>query len=157
MEEDQKGLLWCEGCLSGMHRSCVAVDTLPTRRGPWYCHMCRHIYREKGLMDITLDEAILRYLSHGELPKDVRQEDRVRRAANFAELDAAGKVWLRGSQDAPARLIPGLGSRRPVMEHAFKEGVYPSGDRLYEVLKISYFWSGMKADCRALAHTSLAR
>jgi hypothetical protein len=96
-------------------------------------------------------------LSHGELPSEPSQGNRVLRVAKFAELDDAGKVWMKGSASTPSRLIPGIGSRKYVLENAFQEGIYPSGDRLYEVLKINYFWSGLKADCRALANSSLAR
>jgi hypothetical protein len=69
------------------------------------------VYREKGLLDITLDEPVLRFLSHSELPKDDLDVGRVLRAAQFAQMDEGGRVWLKGTAETPARLVPGIGSR----------------------------------------------
>lgn len=65
----------------------MAASYLPQRRGPWHCGPCLSALADKGTQDITLDEKLLRYLSHSEKPPDPREELRVERASKFISMD----------------------------------------------------------------------
>lgn len=156
-ETEAGGLVQCDGCELSFHRRCLAATVVPQRRGPWYCQLCKFKYSEAGLTDLTLDDPLLRYLAIGEVPPDAGVRERVERAAQYVEMDGMGIIWLKATKNMPSRCIPPIGRRERIAKRAFREGVFPSGDRLYEVLRIQYFWTGMRADCRSLAATSLVR
>ena len=65
-------------------------------------------------------------------------------------VDDNGKLWLLGDHTAP-RQVPPLRDRKKIMEQTFKELGYPSGQRLYMVLKGTFAWNGMYADCVEVA------
>jgi hypothetical protein len=62
-------------------------EELPNRRGPWHCHQCRIKFDRMQVRDLTLDEDLLKYLSHDELPRDHIKCARILKASRFMKLD----------------------------------------------------------------------
>jgi hypothetical protein len=87
--------------------------------------------KEKGTIDITLDEPLLRYLSHAERPQDPRDERRVHRASQFIFMDDAGQLWFQEQGQVIQRQVPPIYMRARLIEVVFRQGGYPSGERLY--------------------------
>ena len=44
-----------------------------------------------------------------------------------------------------------------IVEENLRTGAYPSGDRLYGLLRMAFYWPGMLHDCREAAAASLPR
>ena len=68
-EESEGVLLRCGGCGVHLHRRCVGPTWTRLRSGPWHCRKCLHRFMTEGKADVTLDEELMRYLSHGESPE----------------------------------------------------------------------------------------
>ena len=109
------------------------------------------------MRDVMLDEVLLRFLSHSEAPTDPVEYSRVLKASRFMYMDAAGRVWLRGDDDVPPRQIPLLKNRPKIITSSLTTGAYPSGDRLYSMLRQAFYWPGMLLDCREAASAALPR
>ena len=62
-----------------------------------------------------LDESLLRFLSHREVPKDVTEYARVLRASKFLTLAENGKLWVTGLPEGPPREIPLLKNRSKIV------------------------------------------
>jgi hypothetical protein len=71
-------------------------------------------------------------------------------------IDDDNKVWIAAPQGG-FRQIPAFKYRRKILEQAFVRGVYPSGDKLYQVVMQDYYWPGLHVDCCELAHSSIIR
>ena len=120
------------------------------------------------MRDITLDKEVLSYLARGETALPLCKVDRVRvlRWAEFLQLDAQGRLWTMRRQrmakagdpgeEATWTLpeyweyqveVPPIREREGLVERALVELCFPSGDRLYELLRGRFYWSGMYSDC----------
>jgi hypothetical protein len=50
-----------------------------------------------------LDEALLRFLAHREVPIDTKDYQRVLKASRYLAMDADGRVWVTGPAEGPPR------------------------------------------------------
>ena len=53
--------------------------------------------------------------------------------------------------------VPPIKEHERLVEHALVELCYPSGDRLYELLRSHFYWNCMYRDCQCIAYMSLPR
>ena len=118
-----------------------------TRAGPWHCRDCRNRMMMQGVIDVLLDEELLRYLSHREAPAGAEALERVVNASRFFRLDREGRLWVTGAGGGAPRLVPDMVDRTPLLQKLLEELGYPGGDRLYQAAKMQYFWRGMKGEC----------
>lgn len=72
-------------------------------------------------------------------------------------MDAAGKVWVAGTETGSWRLVPLMYQRRKIVAGGLTQLGFPSGERLYAALRGQYWWNGMSADCVEAARASLPR
>lgn len=84
-----------------------------------------------GTRDVTLDEELLRYLSHQERPPSYEALRRVLTAANFLHLDERGVLWVTGEARAPLRRVPRLGEREKLLTRLHATLIFPGTDYLY--------------------------
>ena len=89
------------------------------------------MFREKGLVDVTLDEPLLRYLALGEEPHHPQEARRVIRASEYISMADDGSLWTTAARDSLERQIPPIVARKRIVEVTFKQGAYPSGEKLY--------------------------
>ena len=90
---------------------------------------------KEGERDLTLDEPLLRYLSHAESPGTAEGLRRVVRAASFLSLDRRGRLWVTGPGRGAPRLVPALRERTRLLEEAMRGLAHPGGERLYAALR----------------------
>ena len=67
-EEVPGRFMACGACDLVNHRGCLPAGEVPQRRGSWHCKECLVRLEKEGERDLTLDEPLLRYLSHAESP-----------------------------------------------------------------------------------------
>lgn len=79
--------LQCWGCNRFYHKKCIKATEYPQRRGPWHCKNCKQWFGLIGTRDITLDETLLKYLSHGELSDTTATNARILKTANYVNMD----------------------------------------------------------------------
>jgi hypothetical protein len=68
-----------------------------------------------------------------------------------------GKYGLQARGGGTPREVPLLKNRLKIVEENLRTGAYPSGDRLYGLLRMAFYWPGMLHDCREAAAASLPR
>ena len=97
------------------------------------------------MTDITLDRNVMRWLVLGNLAgtEGVTEEARCARVSAWfvwrgASLHVAGK---------DGRRVPPICERKGLVEEAALQLGLPGGDRLYQLLRTRYYWSGMRRDC----------
>jgi hypothetical protein len=73
-----------------------------------------------GVRDVTLDEELLSFLSHGQRPDFYEEVRRVTEASNFLHLDEKGILWVSGEIEGPPRMIPPIGKRRTLVTEIHK-------------------------------------
>ena len=110
-EEPLGWLLRCGVCGEKKHPRCVGGNWIRTRAGPWYCRDCRGRLMRQGVVDVLLDEELLRYLSHREAPPGPEALERVVAASRYLRLDREGRLWVTGAGGSSPRLIPEMVDR----------------------------------------------
>lgn len=79
------------------------------------------------------------------------------RAASRLRLDTRGVLWLCSEEAGWQRRIPPIYERLPLLERGSRNLGFPSGPRLYEHIRLRYYWRGMWTDCIAVAQSIPAR
>ena len=108
-----------------------------------------------GVRDITLDAAVMAHVVSGALDQgsSTVERSRVLRVAQWYYW-VDGQLWLEDASHGPRR-VPPLGERRQIMVSALEALGYPGGGRLYEALRLRYYWAGMRGDCQEVASAQL--
>ena len=143
--------LICDLCGQPRHVQCAGLQSVP--RGFWYCPSCLEVIARGEIVDVTVDLALMGYLFRGELPPDVGEVARIQRAARF--LVVLGDVLYTTGRDNHWREVPAISDRWGVM--ASVHGLAHCGAQaLYDTLRKSYFWRGMRLDCVDFVRQCLA-
>ena len=108
------GELECWTCGKFFHHSCTG-DNYPTRRGPWHCQKCKEWHEHLGTRDILLDEPLLRYLSHEEVPTSTATAARVLKTSKWIHMDDRGSLWSHALKIGPPRRIPAFYERKDII------------------------------------------
>ena len=95
------------------------------------------------------------YLYENTIPSSPEVYERVRRLALWIKVGAMGDLFAL-NRDGRQREIPLVGERVKLMTSAHRDLCYPSGIRLYQHLKMRYYWPGMKRECEETARRALA-
>lgn len=82
------------------------------------------------MRDVTLDQALLRFIILGERPTDAHEEARVQRAAQYYTIDDMGLIWVLGSGSTWLR-VPWLRDRAELVREVHLEAGLCSGEKLY--------------------------
>lgn len=90
------------------------------------------------------------------MPESAAAKARVARHSRYTVIDKDGDLWLLGDRFAPKK-VPPMKHRNKILRETFKELGYPSGPRLYLVIKQTFAWNGMYSDCVTIARNDLAR
>lgn len=96
------------------------------------------------------------YLAEGTLPEDEKEAKRILWASRYLCMDERGRVWVV-AEKVGARDVPLLRERRPIIVGTMKQLAFPNGQRLHALLKVQYYWRGMKTDCMAECGAALPR
>ena len=104
----QDGGVTCQGCEGKHHDTCARMEA--EKKLPFTCRTCLATATKLHLRDVTLDQALLKFLVLGELPADAHEEARVQKAARYYTVDDMGLVWVLGSGRAWLR-VPWLKDR----------------------------------------------
>ena len=150
--------LRCGLCRRHWHRSCLPAEQ--TTQGlaiPWHCSGCRANLQRNGVADVTLDTPLLKYLATGKPPPVAEAAQRVIKTARWLRLDSAGRLWATHDVLGWQRRIPPLGERLAILREASRNMGSPGGDRLYEHVRLRYYWRSMRADCMVVAQRSKVR
>ena len=59
----------CGGCSSSLHCQCIGLSVVP--REPYYCNECLDEYERQGVVDVTLQRDLMKYLYNGTLPESL--------------------------------------------------------------------------------------
>jgi hypothetical protein len=108
------------------------------------------------LRDVTLDQALLKYLILKVYPADAHEEARVEKAARYYTLDDMGLIWVLGSGSMWLR-VPWLKDRGALVREIHQEAGLCSGEKLYQLMKSRYFWAGMRNTCLKEAEENVPR
>ncbi len=68
------------------------------------------------LRDVLLDEPLLKFLSHREVPREAEEYARVLRASKFLTLAESGKLFVTGLPEGPPREVPLLKNRSKIVQ-----------------------------------------
>lgn len=96
------------------------------------------------------------YLEKEKLPEDDKEHRRVLWASRYLVMDERGRVWVV-AKGVNAREVPLLKERKPIIVGTMKQLAFPNGQRLHGLLKVQYYWKGMKTDCMAECGAALPR
>ena len=94
---------------------------------PWHCHQCLRYLKSSGVRDLTLDRSLMSYLVSKVLPPSVEDHRRVKRAACFMYLDAAGKLWVKHPKTGASLYVPPICKRESTVRDAMKQLGFPNG------------------------------
>ena len=94
---------------------------------PWHCRQCLHYLKSSGVRDLTLDRTLMKYLVSKVLPPSVEDHRRVKRAARFMYLDAAGKLWVKHPKTGVSLYVPPICKRASIVRDAMKQLGFPNG------------------------------
>lgn len=125
-------------------------------RLPFTCGSCQEAARSLHYRDVTLDQALLRFLVLKEHPLNPVEKHRVRRAAEYYSVDDGGRIWVLGPRGTWLR-VPWLKDRAALTREVHLEGGLCSGEKLYQLMKSKYFWSGMREACLKEAQENVPR
>jgi hypothetical protein len=109
------------------------------------------------IWDVLLDEALLCYLSHKQLPVDAAEATRVVQASKYIHMNREGKVYISGPLEGVPRLVPEFRFRKQIVQAALPLSGFASGRRIYELLRQHYYWDGLLKDCEEVASASVVR
>ena len=152
------GGLQCGLCRHHWHSSCLPAEQ--TTQGlaiPWHCSCYRASLQRNGVADVTLDAPLLRYLATGKPSPVVEAAQWVIKTARWLRLDSAGRLWATHDVLGWQRRIPPLGERLAILREASCNMGFLGGDKLYEHVRLRYYWRLMQANCIVVAQCLTAR
>ena len=105
------------------------------------------------MKDVPLDAPLLNYLIDGKVPEVAEERQRVEKAAQFIEFKG-GKLVL--TNDKGEVIVPPIRDRGKIIEEVAAAIGLTSSPRLYNLIRETYWWSGMRADCIKYCSTTTA-
>ena len=108
------------------------------------------------MRDVTLDRALLQYTIAQVLPHDALEEARVKQAAKYYTVDDRKRIWVLGVGGGWLR-VPWMKDRAELVREIHQEAGLCSGEKLAQLMKTRYFWSGMRSACLRQAEEFVAR
>lgn len=70
-------------------------------------------------------------------------------------MDNKEQLWCTSVPGFGPRRIPLIHERYTIMKETQVQSCYARGQAIYELVRPYYFWTGMLADCMALAATNV--
>lgn len=141
----------CWGCRAYVHPYCILDDDPFASEGPWYCPPCTVHYR--STKDITLDAPLMRLLIDGIQPPNDAISSPLQRSMQFIQYEG-GKLQIWRQQGAV--IVPAIKHRYAIISETAQAVGFTSGDRLYALLRETYWWTSIRKDCLQFCRDTLA-
>ncbi len=141
----------CWGCDVEVHDYC-RDDTFLGCRSPYYCSGCKVKY--ENVHDLTLDTDLMRFICDGIPPEDEAKRELCIKAGLFVDFKD-GKIIMNSHKGGVQ--VPPLRDRHRIIDETAKMMGLPNGARLYQLLRETFWWRGMREECNRYCELSLAR
>ena len=103
-----------------------------------------------------VDGSLLKAVATGKLPDDPTEKLRVTKRLSYFRIDEQGTVWIQGRTGLWLRVLP-MKHRTSLVREAHEQLSLCSGDRLYSLIKMRYFWSDMRQQCWDIADANISK
>jgi predicted aspartyl protease len=142
----EEELLQCTGCNKSFHRISCVQPSVYEELDEWTCHDCggeMNCPRSmKSITDITLDQPVLDFLRHNEMPADCSPKETLRirkRAKSYLFRD--GKLYKDKDGKHRERIVPTIVERTAIAKQIHYLG-HPKQNRLRRLILQNHYWPG---------------